>query len=392
MNIEDLIVLLAMQVKLTSYDSKIISSFYDQISKGIGFTEKQANLAVKILHQQASALSLLLSTDINLHLISPTYRYPLRTLNVNKTISIIDHPEFTKAIKLVFPYNEQIVERIKKNRSKTIIANWDNEEKAWIFALNEQAIDFLTPLISDYHFIPDDTFAEYADQVRYIHEHIEDHIPMVSTINGKPTFLNTFRTISQPNTDNILESLFLARKVGIHTWDDSVSAYIDTQSINPYVMDFLNENPGTTFSVNLDVDSISGLADIVKYLSPCVFIIPGGSEIEKVTASLDMLKLAGISNNEISILFRLPKQTGEKFNEFVRDNKLNNPITKNTKVVFISSKLPKTIIDPNIKFNCIVNFNFYSVHYTIREFIKNHHNVINVLGKNQQRTLNFGIL
>jgi hypothetical protein len=123
-----------------------------------------------------------------------------------------------------------------------------------------------------------------------------------------------------------------------------------------------------------------------------MFVIPGGMEIEKLNASVDFLKSLGMLPEEMSVMFRLPKETGEKFNIFVRDEKLNNPISNQTKVVFISAKVPKTVIESKIKFNCIVNFSLHSVHYTIRDFVKNHHNVIHILDKKPQRNLNFAFL
>ena len=51
MNIEDLISasVTLNPVKFNLYDQKIIDSFNIQISLGVGFTEKQSVLAVKIL-------------------------------------------------------------------------------------------------------------------------------------------------------------------------------------------------------------------------------------------------------------------------------------------------------------------------------------------------------
>jgi hypothetical protein len=123
-----------------------------------------------------------------------------------------------------------------------------------------------------------------------------------------------------------------------------------------------------------------------------MFIIPGGLEMEKITKSYEFLKSLDITSEEISVMFRLPKETGEKFNIFVKDEKLNNPITEKTRVVFISAKVPKTVIESKIKFNCIVNFSLHSVHYTIRDFVKNHHNVVHILDKKPQRNLNFAFL
>ena len=56
--------------------------------------------------------------------------------------------------------------------------------------------------------------------------------------------------------------------------------------------------------------------------------------------------VAGFTN----ILSRI-SETGEKFNNFVREEKLNSVISEKTKAVFISSKVPKTILDKRIKFD-----------------------------------------
>ena len=50
------------------------------------------------------------------------------------------------------------------------------------------------------------------------------------------------------------------------------------------------------------------------------------------------------------MLFRLPKVTGDDFNNFIRNININNPVTKDTKAVFISSKIPKTLLDPKKEF------------------------------------------
>jgi hypothetical protein len=95
--------------------------------------------------------------------------------------------------------------------------------------------------------------------------------------------------------------------------------------------------------------------------------------------ALELLKEIGIENQEISVLFRLPSENGGDFNKFVKEEKLNSPVSETTKVVILSGKLPKTVFQSELKFNCVLNFNFYNVHYTLANFMKNRHNVINVL-------------
>lgn len=392
MNIEDLIILLATRCQLNQFDSKIVESFYNQIFQGNGFTEKQSSLALKILERQSPKLSEILGTDISKYIANPVFRLKKRSINLGKRITVFEHSEFGKAIKVEFPYNETLVEKIRKERVNLPFAAWDKEERAWIFSLNERSIQLLIPFVTNEGFVPDDEFAGYMEQIKIIQENLEKYVPMVKFCENTIKFVNVNENVPQPNSNDILESLFLARKIGIHTWDDAVSGYLKESNINETVINFLNENPGTTFSINLENFNFSDLSIIVKHLNPTVFIVPGGSELEKTQASIEFLNSIGIDNHEISVLFRLPKETGENFNNFVKELGLNNPLTEKTRAVFISSKVPKTIIDSGIKFNCVVNFNFYSVHYTIREFVKNHQNVIHVLDKKSQRNLNFAFL
>jgi hypothetical protein len=392
MSIEDLIILLAMKTQMNPYDSKMVWSFYDQISRSLGFTEKQAILAVRILQRQKEKLTQILGQDITNFLENPTYRVPRRTINSNKRISVVAHPEYAKAIKVEFPYNETLLERIRKERPNLIHAAWDKDEKAWIFALNERSIQFLISFVEKDEFTADEEFVDYIEQVLTIQENLENFVPMVSYTEKIPKFINVSHRTPQPETADLLDALFLARKVGIHTWDESVSEHLAENNIEKSVIDFLNENPGVNFTVNLEESTIYDISCIVKNLSPCMFIIPGGLEMEKITKSFEFLKSLDITPEEMSVMFRLPKETGEKFNKFIRDEQLNNPITEKTRVVFISGKVPKTVIESKIKFNCVVNFSLHSVHYTIREFVKNHHNVIHILDKKPQRNFNFAIL
>lgn len=392
MNIEDLIILLAIRIPMNSYDSKLINSFHDQISRGNGFTEKQSELALKILRRQKSKIEALISKDITTFLDNPVFRLTRRTVNNQKHLSIVNHNTFGKAIKAQFPYNESLVQTIRQKKSNLIYAQWDGEEKAWIFSLDERNLEFLLEFTNNSQFTTDSEIADYFNQIQNIKNNFENHVPMVSYKENSLNFLNAGKFVPQPNTNDVLEALFLARRYGIHTWDDTIDKAISDDAEKKVVLDFLNSSPSTNFELYLENTSIFSIQDIVKYLTPCVFIIPGGSEIEKIETSLEILKNIGVNKSEVSVLFRLPKETGEKFNIFVKENGLNNPVNENTKAIFISSKVPKTIIEPKIKFNSVINFNFYNVHYTIREFIKNHHNVVTIFDKKPQRTINFANL
>jgi hypothetical protein len=127
-------------------------------------------------------------------------------------------------------------------------------------------------------------------------------------------------------------------------------------------------------------------------MSPCLFVLPGGSELDKTKMIYNLLVEQGYSSDEISVMFRLPSSDGKNFNDFVKNCGLNNPITENTKFVFVSIKLPKPVLKSKMKFNSVVSLGRSNVHYTIREFFKNRENLIYYCEPGKQKEYNFGIM
>lgn len=395
MHIEDLITLMAMRIQMNSYDTKIVSSFHDQIFIARGFTEKQANLAIKIITRQKPKIEEILGQPIDQFIENPTFRLGKRSISTVKTISIFEDKTFGKVFKVVFPYTESIVEKIRKSRTNLNVASWDKDEKAWLLSADERSLSFLMDLSVEFEFDCDETVQNYFRQATEIKENLEKYIPSVCYDNKIITFKNIRENVPTIQTDDVLEALFFARKIGVQVWDAGITELLNKKSVNQTVTDFLDSSPGEKFSFDIDENPLAALSDIVKYLLPCIVVIPGGSELEKLSQSMEFLKKLGISNDEMSTMFRLPTETGGTFNKFVKDQCINNPLTEKTKAVFVSGKLPKTIVESGIRFNCVLNFNFYGIHYSIREFLSRHHNVINITNianKKNVRGINFASL
>ena len=57
--------------------------------------------------------------------------------------------------------------------------------------------------------------------------------------------------------------------------------------------------------------------------------------------------------------------------------------------MFVSGKLPKPLIESGIRFNSVVNVGFNNAHYTLKEYAKNHQNVV-YFELEKQQGLDFG--
>jgi hypothetical protein len=393
MNIEDLIISLSMsRIPLNSWDEKLVYSFYDQIARGNGFTEKQSSLALKILNRHVVALGSFLQKDVSPFITTPVFRIPIRQISNKKTISVVNHPTFGKALQAVFPYNEEVVNQIRKSKDDLGHAMWDKDKKSWIFSLTENNVLFLKDLAEKENFEMDEEFQSYCKQVAEIIENIHKYVPMLVVENMTPKIVNSDKNLPIFESKDLLNSIFEARKRGICTWDNTISNFIDSDELDDVTRNFLKTDPGENFHVDSEKTEISALETIVKKLSPCLVVIPGGSEYDTTVQSHTFFKEMGVEDDEMSVMFRLPTDTHEIFNKFVKNNNLNNPITEKTKVVFVSSKLPKPVLKSKIKFHCVLNMGFSNVHYSMKDFVGKHENLVFFSKKKDQRNINFAFL
>ena len=200
---------------------------------------------------------------------------------------------------------------------------------------------------------------------------------MVSTINGTVEYKNVHPRIPKIETTNLIEGLFIARNYGITTWDEKIEELLEQDSVNPVSRQLLRHPQGKIFVLDSEKYSIADLDEVINYHKLLLVIIPGGSEIENLKFSVNSLTDLGISNENMSVLFRLDNQTGKEFNELIKTYKLNNPLDQDTKVIFVSGKIPKTLISFEKPIDVILNLGDNSAHYTQRNLVKNHQLVIN---------------
>lgn len=389
MYIEDLICKLYISCTVNKFDTILVSSFADQALRCSAFTEKQSNLAVKILKRYNSQLSQVIGADVDPFLENPVYKFPIRKIVNIKRISIVDHTEWKKAIKVECPFDQNKIDQIKKGRTLMDLFSWNSDEKSWLFSLSEKNIQFVSSLSGFDEFELDEEFSNYFEQINQITKNIENYVPMITLENGTPKYVNVAPSMPPLKSTSVIQSVFEARKNGIFTWDDCVYEFLESQGIDPVVKAFLNSEQNCAFVVDSEIHPIRCLGTMIQYMQPCLFVIPGGSELDKTQMVYEFLKELGYKNEEMSVMFRLPSSYGKKFNDFVKDNNLNNPISDVTKFVFISIKLPKPVINSEKKFDHVISLGKSNVHYTIREFLKNRQSLIYYCENSNQKGLTF---
>lgn len=375
-------------VNFTPYDKNMLESFSEQISRSLGFTEKQCIAVVKILKSYKSSISVAIGKDAGPFLDNPQFKLPKRVLASTKSIKIEQVENNNKVLRVKFPYDEGMIAAIKEFRKKeqklhegsyfsdlNSIIDWNSTERSWDFALREDYIMWLVDFVADKGFAIDQEILDYTEEMSKIMETAENYVPMV-IFDDQFKFKNTHKNIPQPTDTDLLNVLFDARKYGINTWDENIDLALDSEMINPCTRKFFKNNK-SQFVVDSEKHNFSDLTDIVTRSGTVVFIIPGGSELAALQHSYQYLKSIGIPSEEIAVLFRLDSSAGKICNDFIKDNQLNNQLTENIKFIFISIKVPKPVIANKIKIDAIINLGSNSAHYTVKNLLKQHHCVVN---------------
>jgi len=398
MYIEDLLQYLYTNysINLNSIDRPIIQSFVIQLSIGKKITEKQGNLIIKFLQKYKPKINSGLGYDVSAFLDNPQFKEAFRTINYQRSMSVVDHPTYKRAIKVEFPYNNDIIEHIRKESrtNPACVKNtyYDNDERCWYFSLKESLITYLIQLIQEFNFQIDDELTEYVTQIGEIQKNIELYLPTLIKHQNNYEIINLPSNIQLPKLENLEEALFTARKYGVTVWDNTIENEFTNSGIDETTIKFLKTEPTEIFNFDLTDSNIHPIGNIIKNLLPCLVIIPGGSEIQKLSLAVEFFNSINIENSNMSVLFRLQNSTDSDFNQFVKNNGLNSPLSDETKVVFLSQHVPKTILSPLKQFNSLLNFNYINVHYKLASLIRTQENVINILEKSTQRRLNFANL
>jgi hypothetical protein len=329
-----------------------------------------------------------INKDIGPFLVTPQFRLPKRVLITEKSVKIVEQADRTKVMKVSFPYDEALINSIKEYKKKQTYnpytgtsnfmsppVNWCVDTRTWDFHLTEENILWVHSVLANRGFTFDKDIDQFVEQIHEITKNMEKYVPMV-IFDEKFSYKNIHKNVPAPTSDQLLDVLMDARKYGIHTWDESIELAIEHSDLHPISKDFLRSSD-RNFAVDTKKYKFADLTEIISHMGTVLFVIPGGTELESLKVSHEFLKNAGISNDEITVLFRLDSNAGKMCNEYVKAQGLNNSITDKIKFIFVSIKVPKPLVATKRQIDAIINLGSNSAHYTVKNLLKQHHCVIN---------------
>ena len=126
-------------VSLARYDTDVLNSMSSTANEGRALTEKQGELAVKLVLKYKRQLAAK-GVDVSPVEERAMWRLPLRAMDYTRKLSVANDQ-----IQVTFPFNSTLIEGLRDFRKESQGQGvWDKEAKVWSFALTEYNLVWLS--------------------------------------------------------------------------------------------------------------------------------------------------------------------------------------------------------------------------------------------------------
>jgi hypothetical protein len=311
----------ASLLNLARYDVKVLESFAEQSRNNIGFTDRQAKLAIDLVLKYERQL---FKNRVTIETIktNPVFRTPLREIDRSTRAWVEDD-----IIKLKFPYNAALIEVIR-NQCKESCGriHFNRATKLWEADLTEYNVNWVYTFSKSNQFEIDSSLSDLMDLLLQAEQsdykiELQVNNNNLYITNAETTLVEYIETqLGGFDDANLLTLVDYSPLLGYTT-----NKVINDTISKTYGTRFLKLCMNKEFRINLNIPAGEYIQDIVAY-ARATYRFP----------------IYVYEPNQSEMLTSMLAKCFEE-NEIVDLNKTNE-IPKNTKLVY-ANKIPKHKID-----------------------------------------------
>ncbi len=349
----------AVNIRIDSGELNLVRSLAKQVARGTALTDRQLELAVKKIEKYRVGLTQNLLNVDELLLTKPL-RMPIREIDRTQSISLITTPEKKTKILVKFVFSKKFASVWSELQEK-LTASVHEQRGEKILSFNELDLHRIVTALLPLNFELSEEVCELHDKIQEIVENPDNYTTYVDLINDEPVLVNVNSRCEKYLEEQGLDKkdsdflVFLDRlkSCGIHNKKDKILAKIEEISPNSIVKNMLTLTE-TRFRLNPEdhgIDTIFNVIDTLKQW-PVLVIVDDTKDAIHTTKTICEHLVTRIPRDEIVVFFRMQNGDSdqEQFNQYVKDNHLNNFIDSRTKVVFVTkNRIPKPLFSADWK-------------------------------------------
>ena len=352
----------APKFEIIKEDYTIVTSIARQVFKGTPLTDRQFELMKTKLETYSDQFAE--HGYDTFALAVETLRQPLRHIDRSKYIKIVEHHEMVGHnqvyesyksdwlwIKVRFPFSKKLIVDLQGIQCPPHEHVHEKGSHEHFFHLNERNAYSIVNTFKEKNFDIEQEILDYYDKVAALSDEAA-YAPSIKNFefcNVHPNAQSiAIQELGKPCADNIVRYKDRQKMYGIKYFDDNLDAQLENESV--LTQGIVNRTSSKVFvqKNKWAFDSlVSSLLDLDRF--PLVILLDESDPYDHLTQSYNAFKNL-VTPEQVSVQFRLSTERSNGFNEYIKDQGLNTPVDKDTKIVYTSiDKLNKPLITSNCK-------------------------------------------
>lgn len=360
-NIEDALEILAgvvpraVNIRIDPKERNLISSLAKQVHKSIPLTDRQLELSLKKIDKYRDGLTKN-SVDVDHLLLIKPLRMPLREIDRSQSVTL-EHTQGSNKPRIVVKYVFSKKFAVEWGEIEQELIGVQSEFKGYKhISYNEKNIFHLVTKLTPLDFAIDPEILEIYEKIVEIMDTPEKIIPYICVEDQKILAVNTSKTchdflsekFPRVTDENFINFISTAKNCGIFLKSPEIAKKIHNFSVSDLTKHILLEK-STRFRISPDLHDLSSMISSINEMTqwPLLVVVDENNQVFNQVRTIISELSKFVELKEMNVFFRLKNEqpTDQQFNQFVRDNGLNNYIDSNTKVVFITkTRIPKPLL------------------------------------------------
>ena len=339
--------------EIESSDKGLIYSLARQTVRGTAYTDRQCELAIsKATHYK----SILEEVDIDVTTSVTQLRMPLRSIdrsrwiklkNIEQSLITFNKPD-EQYIAVRFSFQKKLISALENINSKPI--HYDKINKTHYFEYNERTLHNVVSALTNKGFEIQPELQERYEILEMMNNNKKNYVPGIYSLKLKNLHAKAIdyaiSTIGSPDVDNLAMYKDRDQLLGITHFDedDLNNSIRKLTTLSQKIV----KRKSSNILINSDEHVFDRVAESILELNryPLLVVLNDETELENLQKVHQSFRNI-FSNDDFCSLYRKENISpgNTEFNEYIKQNKLNNSLAIKSKVVYTSiNKMSKVML------------------------------------------------
>jgi hypothetical protein len=345
-------------------DEKFLNSVARQTIRGTPLTKRQFDVLALILGKHENYLN---QQGFNFYFAVTQRKLGLRTVDKSRWIR---YNATSNTFDVRFTFSMRIMKVFEPLRPLAGVFQLKSDSNIHSFVATSSNIKTVVSALIDKDFEIDDVIKSHYDKIMEMENNLTDFMPCIT-----PDY--KFSNVHENAIRSLEERFGKLCDKNVHLYQDRndmygighIPANVMTESYKHNSL--LTLNIAARYKKHIQIapedftlkELFESLVALKRF--PLLLIIDEDNALEQLQLTYKELRKC-CNPEEISVMFRT---NNAQFNDLVRETKLNSPVDKNTKVVYINKgRLPKPLLQQGWKPECALMLYSSRVHSNISGF------------------------